>query len=442
MNPPHSNDPAYDPAWLDRGSPTLPYTLERAQALDQRDVLSPFRTAFQIDDPELIYLDGNSLGRLPRRTIERIAEVVEHEWGSRLIRGWGEGWFTAPQRIGAKIAQLIGALPDEVIVADSTSVNFFKLVMTALAARPDRAQVVTDDLNFPSDLYLLQSALRLAGPGRRLERVHSDDGLAVPLEALQAAISSETALVTLTHTTFKSGYIHDMPAVTELAHRAGALMLWDLSHSVGAMPLSLDEAGADLAVGCTYKYLNGGPGAPSFLFVRRDLQEALLNPIWGWFGQNGQFDFKLDYEPGPGLQRFLVGTPPMLSLAAVEPAVDLLLEAGLDRLRAKSVQQTEYLISLWEALLAPLGVALNSPRDPARRGSHVSLGHPEGLRIDRALIEDMNVIPDFRYPDNIRLGVAPLYTSFVDIYEGITRLRRVLVERLYEKYPLERPAVT
>ena len=302
--------------------------------------------------------------------------------------------------------------------------------------------MVTDDLNFPSDLYLLQGALRLAGAGRRLVRVPSPDGIHVSIEALAEAITPATALVTLTHTSFKSGYIYDMPAVTELAHRAGALMLWDLSHSVGAMPLDLNGAGVDLAVGCTYKYLNGGPGAPAFLFVRRALQAELLNPMWGWFGQQGQFDFGLDYTPGPGLQRFLVGTPPMLSTAAIEPAVELVLEAGLDRLRAKSVQQTEYLITLWEELLAPLGVALNSPRDPARRGSHVSLGHPEGLRIDRALIEDMAVIPDFRYPDNIRLGIAPLYTSFVDIYEGLTRLRRVLVERLYEKYPVERPDVT
>ncbi len=422
--------------------PAPPYTLEQAQALDARDPLAAYRAEFVVDDPDLIYLDGNSLGRLPRRSIERASQVVAHEWGRRLIRGWGEGWFTAPQRIGAKIAQLIGAQPDEVIVADSTSVNFFKLVMAALATRPDRSTVVTDELNFPSDLYLLQGALRLAGPDRRLVRVHSADGLTVPLEALQAAITPDTALVTLTHTTFKSGYIYDMPAVTELAHAAGALMLWDLSHSAGAMPLAVGAAGADLAVGCTYKYLNGGPGAPAFLFVRRDLQDALVNPLWGWFGQKGQFDFKLDYEPGPGLQRFQVGTPPMLSLAAVEPGVDLLLEAGLDRLRAKSVQQTEYLIALWQALLRPLGVALNSPRDSARRGSHVSLGHPDGLRIDRALIEEMNVIPDFRYPDNIRLGVAPLYTSFADLYEGISRLRRVLVERLYEKYPVERPEVT
>ncbi len=422
--------------------PAPPYTLDQAQALDAQDPLAVYRSHFVIDHPDLIYLDGNSLGRLPRRSIERASQVVAHEWGRRLIRGWGEGWFTAPQRIGAKIARLIGAQPDEVIVADSTSVNFFKLVMAALAARPDRSTAVTDDLNFPSDLYLLQGALRLAGPDRRMVRVHSGDGLTVPLEALEAAITSDTALVTLTHTTFKSGYIYDMPAVTELAHRAGALMLWDLSHSAGAMPLALDAAEVDLAVGCTYKYLNGGPGAPAFLFVRRDLQDALVNPLWGWFGQKGQFDFKLDYEPGPGLQRFQVGTPPMLSMAAIEPGVDLLLEAGLDRLRAKSMQQTEYLIALWEALLRPLGVALNSPRESARRGSHVSLGHPDGLRIDRALIEEMDVIPDFRYPDNIRLGVAPLYTSFVDIYEGIARLRRVLVERLYEKYPVERPEVT
>ena len=423
-------------------TPTYPHTLAEAHALDALDPLAAYRSEFAIDDPNLIYLDGNSLGRLPLRTRARVSQVVEQEWGSRLIRGWGEGWFSAPQRIGAKIAQLIGAQPDEVIVADSTSVNFFKLVMAALGARADRPAVVTDDLNFPSDLYLLQGALQLAGGGRRLVRVSSPDGIHVPNAALGAALTPATALLTLTHTSFKSGYIYDMPAVTELAHRAGALMLWDLSHSVGAMPLDLNAAGVDLAVGCTYKYLNGGPGAPAFLFVRRGLQAELLNPMWGWFGQQGQFDFGLDYLPGPGLQRFLVGTPPMLSTAAIEPAVELVLEAGLDRLRAKSVQQTEYLIALWEELLAPLGVTLNSPRDSDRRGSHVSLGHPEGLRIDRALIEDMAVIPDFRYPDNIRMGIAPLYTSFVDIYEGLTRLRRVLVERLYEKYPVERPEVT
>jgi kynureninase len=413
-----------------------------AASLDSSDPLASFRHQFLITDPSLIYLDGNSLGRLPLRSVERLRAVVEQEWGGRLIRGWGEGWFEAPRRVGAKIARLIGARADEVLVADSTSVNFFKLVVAALGARPGRRRVVSDDMNFPSDLYLLQGALRLAGPDYALELVRSADGLTIPTAAVAAALDAETALVSLTHTAFKSGYIYDMAAVTQAAHAAGALMLWDLSHSVGAMPLDLNGAGVDLAVGCTYKYLNGGPGAPAFLYIRRDLQEQLLNPIWGWFGQKGQFDFKLDYEPAAGIQRFLVGTPPLLSLSAVEPAVDLMLEAGLDRLRAKSVAQTEYLIELWEALLQPLGVTLNSPRDPAQRGSHVSLGHPEALRIDRALIEEMNVIPDFRYPDNLRLGIAPLYTSFADIYEGLTRLRTVIVERRYEKYPVERPEVT
>ncbi|HET7089461.1 MAG TPA: kynureninase [Anaerolineae bacterium] len=413
-----------------------------AHELDRQDELARFHDEFVIGDPDLIYLDGNSLGRMPRRSAARIHDVVEREWGRRLIRGWGEGWFTAPQRIGSKVAQLVGARPDEVIVGDSTTVNFFKLVMAALRARPGRVKIVTDDLNFPSDVYVLQSALNLAGPGHRLEIVRSGDGISVSNEALAEAIDDRTALVTLSHTLFKSGYVYDMPLVTDMAHRADALVLWDLSHSVGAMPITLDEAGVDLAVGCTYKYVNGGPGAPAFLYVRSDLQESLLNPIWGWFGQKGQFDLKLDYEPNPGIARFLVGTPAMLSLAAIEPGIDLLLEAGLDRLRAKSVKQTEYLIGLWETLLQPLGFSLNSPRDPERRGSHVSIGHPDALRIDRALIEEMNVLPDFRYPDNIRLGIAPIYTSFAEIHEAVMRICRVMSERLYEKYSTERPEVT
>jgi kynureninase len=416
--------------------------VDYAKELDSQDELARFRDEFVIDDPDLIYLDGNSLGRLPRRSAARVRDVVEQEWGRRLIKGWGEGWFTAPQRVGAKIAQLIGAAGDEVVVSDSTTVNFFKLVMAALRVRPGRTKIVTDDLNFPSDLYVLQGAIRLLGANHRLEIVRSGGGVSPSLDALSDAIDDETALVTLSHTLFKSGYVYDMPRVTEMAQRAGALMLWDLSHSVGAFPVALDAANADLAVGCTYKYVNGGPGAPAFLYVRRDLQESMFNPITGWFGQKGQFDFEIDYKPAAGITRFLVGTPTMLSLAAIEPGIDLLLEAGLDRLRAKSVRQTEYLIQLWEALLEPLGFALNSPRDPDRRGSHVSIGHPDGLRIDRALIEDMNVLPDFRYPDNIRLGIAPIYTSFAEIHEAVMRICRVMNERLYAKYSKERPEVT
>jgi kynureninase len=413
-----------------------------ASEQDRSDELARFRDEFVISDPDLIYLDGNSLGRLTKRTAARLREVVEKEWGDRLIRAWNEDWFTASQRIGGKIAQLIGVAVDEVIVGDSTSVNLFKLAIAALQAKPGRTQVVTDDLNFPSDVYVLQGVVKLAGSGHHLDLVHSPDGKTVDLPTLARAIGENTALVELSHTAFKSGFVYDMRAVTEMAHRAGALVVWDLCHSVGALPLALDEAGVDMAVGCTYKYLNGGPGSPAFLFVRRELQEQVSNPIWGWFGQKGQFDFKLDYQPAPGITGWLTGTPSILSLAAIEPAIDLLLEAGIERLREKSVRQTEYLISLWQEWLEPLGVTLNSPREAAQRGSHVSLGHPEGLRIDRALIEDMRVIPDFRYPDNIRLGIAPLYTRYVDIHESLRRLRHLIKERLYERFPTERPEVT
>jgi kynureninase len=413
-----------------------------ARDLDARDELARFRAEFVVDDPDLIYLDGNSLGRLPRRSAARLREVVEAEWGARLIRGWGEGWMEAPRRVGAKLAGLLGAGPDDLLVADSTSVNLFKLVVAALRARPERHAIVTDDLNFPSDLYVLQGALDLVGGGRRLVVVRSADGLTVPAEALAAAIDGDTALVALSHAAFKSSFVYDLPAVTALAHRAGAWMLWDLSHSVGALPVGLGAAGVDLAVGCTYKYVNGGPGAPAFLYVRPELQERLVSPIWGWLGHGAPFDFERAYTPAAGIKRFLAGTPPVLSLAAIEPALELLLEAGIDRIRAKSMRQTEYLIALWEGELAPLGFRLNTPRDPARRGSHVSLGHPEGLRINRALIDEMRVIGDFRYPDNIRFGVVPLYTTFAEIHEAVARLRRVVTDRLYEKYPTDRPAIT
>ena len=420
---------------------TVPIDAGFARDLDARDNLARFRGEFVIADADTLYLDGNSLGRLPKRAAERLREAVERQWGERLIRAWGEDWFDAPKRIGAKIARLIGAADEEVIVADSTSVNLFKLALAALAARPGRARVVTDDMNFPSDIHVLESAVALAGD-RRLEILRSPDGIHAPLEALAERIDGRSALVALSHTAFKSGYVYAMAEVTALAHRAGALMLWDLSHSVGAMPLALDACGADLAVGCAYKYLNGGPGAPAFLFVRRELQAKLANPLRGWFGQRSPFDFALEIDPCPGIGQFITGTPPLLSLAAIEPGVDLVLEAGLAALREKSVRQTEYLIGLWEALLEPLGFALHSPLDPRQRGSHVSLGHRDGWRIDQALIEEMGVLPDFRHPDNLRLGIAPLYTSFGDIHEAVMRLARVVRERRYEKYPAARAQVT
>ena len=389
--------------------------------LDRLDPLAGFRSEFAIGESGPIYLDGNSLGRMPRRTAALIREVTETQWGERLVRGWNEGWMDLASRIGGKIARLIGARADEAIVCDSTSVNLYKLAAAAMRARPGRRRIVTTADNFPSDLYVLGGLGEVVADG--------------PIDAT-------TALVSMTHTDFKSGETHDMAAVTRAAHEAGALVLWDLSHSAGAMPIDLNGCGADLAVGCTYKYLNGGPGSPAYIYVRRDLQEQLRSPIQGWFGQANPFGFEPGYEPAAGIARFLAGTPPILSMAAIEPGVDLLLEAGMERVRAKSVALTDYLIELWEEWLKPRGVTLNSPRDAARRGSHVSLGHPDAWRINRALIDEMNVIPDFRRPDNIRFGVAPLYTTFIEVHDAMERFRRVLEDRTHERMPDDRARVT
>lgn len=255
-------------------------------------------------------------------------------------------------------------------------------------------------------------------------------------------INDNTALVTLSHVTYKSGYLYDMASITDLAHRHGALVLWDLSHSAGAVEINLDACNADFAVGCTYKYLNGGPGSPAFLYVRKDLQEQVGSPIWGWWGQNKPFSFDLDYSPASGVPRFLTGSQPILSMLSMEAALDPLLEAGLQALRAKSLHLSEYLLSLTDAILAPLDFRLGSPRPGEQRGSHISLRHPEAYRINRALIEEMKVLPDFREPDNLRLGLAPLYISFTDIWEAVDRIRRVVEEKRFLKYPPERQIVT
>jgi kynureninase len=413
-----------------------------AEALDAQDELAQFRQDFVIAEPELIYLDGNSLGRLPNLTAERLQEVVSEEWGQGLIRGWNANWFSAPARVGEKIARLVGAAPGQVIVSDTTSINLFKLVMAALRARPGRRQIISDALNFPSDLYILQGCIELLGGQHRLELVPSADGITPDLKALEGMIGPDTALVTLSHVAFKSGYLYDAQAITEQAHHAGALVLWDLSHAAGAVPVSLDAWNADLAVGCTYKYLNGGPGSPAYLYVCKQLQEVLQPPIWGWWGQRSPFAFDLDFRPAEGMNRFLVSSPPVLSMLAMEASVDVLLKAGMERLRCKSVAQTDYLIALSDHFLAPLGFRLGSPWEAEQRGSHVSLRHVEGYRINRALIEALNLIPDFRAPDNLRLGIAPVYTRYVEIWEAVQRIRRVVEERIYERYSAERLAVT
>ena len=420
-------------------SPSRSFALE----LDSKDELASFREQFVITDPDLLYMDGNSLGRLPKAAVERARQLVESEWGNDLIRGWNKGWWDAPRRVGDKIGQLIGAAAGQVIVSDTTSMNLYKLVMAALTHQPNRKRIITDQFNFPSDLYILQGAAQTFGNRYEIIRIGSlDDGLTPDLAALESAINEDTALVTLSHVLFKSGYLYDLRAITDLAHRKGALVLWDLSHSVGALPISLDEWNADLAIGCTYKYLNGGPGAPAFLYVNQALQEKLTSPIWGWWGQNRPFDFNLDYEPAPGVNRFLVGSQPILSMLTMEAALEPLLAAGMDRLRAKSILLTDYASTLTDERLAPLGFSLGSPRDSARRGSHISIRHTDAYRINRALIEEMNVIPDFRAPDNLRLGFAPLYISFVDVWDMVDRIHTVMVEKRHEKYPKEKLAVT
>ncbi|MBI3731903.1 MAG: kynureninase [Chloroflexi bacterium] len=413
-----------------------------ARELDRQDELSSFRQEFVIADPHLIYLDGNSLGRLPRATAQHVRALVEQQWGEGLIRGWNTGWFDAPHRIGGKIAQLVGAKPGEVVVSDSTSVNLFKLIVAALRLQAGRNRIVSDTGNFPSDLYIAQGAADIFGGIHQIVLAGSTDRVTPDLDDLYRQIDERTALVTLSHVAFKSGYLYDMEAVTRRAHQAGALVLWDLCHSVGALPVELGACGADLAVGCTYKYLNGGPGAPAFLYVREDLQARLNSPIWGWIGQHRPFDFDMTYRPAAGLQHFLTGTPNILSLSAIEPAVDMILRAGLDRIRRKSVQLTEYLLFLAEQELVPRGFEIGSPRRAAERGSQVSLRHPDAYRINRAMIERMNVIPDFREPDNIRLGLVPLYVSFADVQAAVQRIANIMDERLYEGFGVQRLAVT
>jgi len=442
----------------------LPYEAFAAQ-LDSADGLARFRQQFIIADEDLIYLDGNSLGRLPRATIVTIETVVREQWGADLIRAWNKGWWEAPVRVGDKIGRLVGAAPGQVRVGDSTSVDLFKLTAAALKMRPGRSKIITDTLNFPSDLYILQGLVNLLSPAPtspqnpgslagkqtgapqesayQIVRIPSRDGDVTPdLAALEAAIDESTALVTLSHVVFKSGYLYDMARITEMAHRKGALVLWDLSHSVGALPVALDNCSADFAIGCTYKYLNGGPGSPAFFYVNKTLQEQSDSPLWGWWGMAAPFDFGLNYAPAPGIDRFMVGTQPMLSILAMEESLNPTLEAGIEAIREKSILLTEYAIYLFDEILSPLGFSLGSPRNSERRGSHVSIRHPEGYRINRALIEEMNVLPDFRTPDNIRLGFAPLYTSFAEVWAGMGRIRAAVEEKRFEKYPKEHLSAT
>lgn len=396
---------------------------EAAVELDRSDPLGGFRERYVFTDPDLIYLDGNSLGRLPAAAPTLVDRVVRHEWGESLIRSWNEGWWDLQLAIGDRLAPLIGAAPGEVIISDSTSVNLYKLATAAMRARPGRTRIVTDNTNFPTDVYVLTGVAEAHGATLDVIPV---EGESDPAAGLEAALDDATALVSLSHTTFKTGFTHDLGRMTGLVHEIGALVLWDLSHSVGVVPIDLEGAGADLAVGCTYKYLNGGPGSPAFLYVRRSLQDSLANPITGWWGHADPFAFELDFRPADGIRKFHTGTMPVLSLAAIDAGLTDVAEAGIDRLRAKSISLTTFFIDQSRQHLEGLGFELETPPDPSVRGSHVSLSHPDAWPIDRAVIELGKVIPDFRAPDNLRFGLAPLYNSHMDVHTAIQRIKAIV----------------
>ncbi len=407
----------------DAPPPTAAASRAACLALDRADPLAGLRDAFTLPDG-VIYLDGNSLGPPVAGVRARMAEAIDGAWGTGLIRSWNTaGWIDAPLRLGDRIARLVGAAPGTVAVCDSTSVNVFKLVVAALRARPGRGLIVTEAGNFPTDLYMAQGALGLLGGDRAIR--YARGGTVVD------AIDADTALVMLTHVNYKTGRMHDMAAVTRAAHAAGALVLWDLAHSAGAVPVDLAGAAADLAVGCTYKYLNGGPGAPAFLYVAPALQDQMEPVLSGWMGHAAPFAFDPRYAPAPGIRRHLVGTPPILALVALEAALEVWDGVDLAAVRAKSMALGDGFIALVEATCAGHGLTLASPRDAATRGSQVSLAHPEAYAVMQALIA-RGVIGDFREPDVMRFGFAPLYTRHVDVWDAVDTLREVLATRAWD----------
>ena len=391
-------------------------SLAEVRAWDAADPLRAWRGRFDLPEG-VIYLDGNSLGAAPRTVHERLRAAMADEWATSLIRSWNRhDWIGAPARIGGKIAPLIGAQPNEVIVADSTSVNLFKLLVAALAARPGRKAIVTEAGNFPTDLYVAQGVQALM------------DGVSLrvaPTPDLPGAIDDGVALVVLTHVHYKSAVRLDMAGLTRAAHDAGALILWDLSHSAGAVEVDLGAAGADLAVGCGYKYLNGGPGAPAWLYVAERLQASLVSPLTGWMGHGDPFAFDDTYRPADGITRFLCGTPPMLSLLALESGIDVFDGVDMRVLEGKGQRLASLFIELVEDRCAGHSLTLLTPRDPAARGSHVSFAHPHAWPIMQALI-DRGVIGDFRAPNVLRCGFTPLYLGFEDVWRAVDTLQAIL----------------
>jgi kynureninase len=381
-----------------------------AEALDADDPLAEYRERFVIDDDSLIYLDGNSLGRLPKASRERVIDVLEQDWGSSLIRSWSDRWIDLPTRIGDLIGtSLLGTGADEVIVGDSTTVALYKVLSACLDARPGRRTVVIEAANFPTDRYVVESLAASRGLDIRWIDETGVDGVAV--DQVEASLDDSVALAVLSHVDYRSAALLDMTGITAAVHGVGALAVWDLCHSVGCVPIDLRADGVDAAVGCTYKYLSGGPGAPAFTFVRRELQTKLKQPIWGWWSRQEMFAMAHGYEASAGMTAWLTGTPGILSMVAVEPGVAMIAEAGIATIRAKSIELTDVAVHLYDELLAPIGFGLASPRNASARGSHVTVSHPDAEVLTAKLIAD-----------GVRLGLAPLTTRFVDVYDGLARL--------------------
>lgn len=400
----------------------------QARRLDDADPLAHLRSRFLgVDDPSVVaYFDGNSLGRPLTATAERMDAFVREQWGGRLIRGWTDEWLEWPLSVGDRLgAAALGAGPGQVVVADSTSVLLYKLVRAAVDAQPDRREIVVDTDNFPTDRYIVEGVA--AERGLTVRWVETDPATGITAEQVAEVVGPETALLVFSHVAYRSAWIADAEAITRLAHDAGALVLWDLSHSVGSVPVSLDEWGADLAVGCGYKYLNGGPGAPAFAYVASRHLDRLRQPVQGWMGRADMFEMGPGYGAAPGIRAVLSGTPPILAMVPLLAGLELLEEARIEAVRAKSVLLTEYAVDLAEAWLVPLGFGIASPRDPARRGGHLTLCRSDARGLNARLV-DRGVIPDFRAPDGLRLGLSPLSTSFAEVHRGLEVLREVAGE--------------
>jgi kynureninase len=391
--------------------------------LDAADPLATFRDRFAPAEPGLVYLDGNSLGRPPTASIEAVRRVTD-QWSTSLIGGWDEGWIDLPVHLGDRLAAgILGARPGEVLVTDSTTVNLYRLAAAALDARAGRRVVLIERSEFPTDRYVLDGLARERNLEIRWLDGDPAEGLATA--AVEAALDARTALVILSAVNYRSSAIADIPGITAAARAMGAIVLWDLSHAGGSVPVDLEGNGIDLAVGCTYKYLSGGPGAPAYLYVRRELQAALRPPIQGWMAQTDQFEMGPTFRARPGIEGWLVGTPGIIGLAALEPAIELVAEAGIPAIREKSVALSAYAVELFDAWLAPVGCSLGSPRDSGRRGGAIAIRHTEAARLTSAL-KQRRVIVDFRGPDSIRVGMAPLTTSFADVHAGLAALRDLL----------------